>query len=114
MADPTNSAPGASSQESTHRNNEKAAGKYDTDVPNYSGCVCAWGGSLSVDFVPPPHECDYHTKIRERAELQEAALREIVAFVGRLRGGDRPSPTEVLAHWNRGRNALAGKEPSRG
>jgi len=45
--------------------------------------------------------------IKARVARLEEVLREIAAFVGRLRGGDRPGPTEVLVHWNRARAALA-------
>lgn len=44
---------------------------------------------------------------REREKALEDGLREITAFVGRLRGGDKPGPTEVLVHWNRARALLA-------
>ena len=53
-------------------------------------------------------------KLRERVELAEKRLVEAVvivveltAFVCRLRGGDRPAPSEVLTHWNRARAFLA-------
>ena len=41
------------------------------------------------------------------------ALQEITAFVGRLRGGDRPGSTEVFVHWNRARGALDPEQATR-
>ena len=40
----------------------------------------------------------YEEILAERKALR-AKISETRAFLGRLRGGDRPSPTEVLWHW---------------
>mgnify|MGYP003349414019 FL=1 len=41
----------------------------------FRSCVCDFGEAGSVDYERPKIECDYHAKIRERAESALAAAK---------------------------------------